>query len=116
MEDPFEKRNAEKKLVAAKQKMRELRNKAESIGEKLPFGIFGTPNRVSQRGKAGLKEVGKRAATSTASVGKFDREVEENFPKETFQILSKDFQSPIVQFLTPKSSKLYRISRISFKI
>ena len=50
MEDPFEKRATEKKLDMAKQKMRELRNKAESIGEKLPFGVFGTPNRKAERG------------------------------------------------------------------
>ena len=71
MEDPFEKRATEKKLDMAKQKMRELRNKAESIGEKLPFGVFGTPNRKAERGKQGLKEAGRRAAQSTASIGNY---------------------------------------------
>merc|ERR1719473_1061442 len=71
-EDPFQKRRDEKKLDQAKQKMREVRNKAEALGEKLPFGTHAEPNRISKRGKAGLKEAMRRAQNSSASHGKFD--------------------------------------------
>lgn len=73
-EDPFQKRKMEKKLVQAKQKMREVRNMAESLGEKVPAGVVGMPNRVEKRGKANLKESLRRAQTSSASIGKFDKQ------------------------------------------
>lgn len=78
-ENPFEKVKAEKKLVAARQKMREVRNKVEALGGKLkastpqlvPDGKFNRGN--TGRGKDGLREAVKRAQSSSASMGKFDR-------------------------------------------
>jgi len=80
-DNPFEKQNAEKKLLVARQKMREVRNKVEALGGKMKaaapnlVGADGGPrNRGNTgRGKDGLKEAVKRAQTSSGSFGKFDR-------------------------------------------
>merc|ERR1712224_344306 len=64
MEDnecPFQKRREEKKVVQAKQKLREIRNKAEALGQKLPVGAVSSMSRKDHRGKEHLKETLKRA-------------------------------------------------------
>lgn len=80
----FEKKGAESSLIAAKQKMREVRNRVEAAGGRLKAaapdldqgmrsgGRYGTGASV-MRGAAGLKEAMKRAQVSSASFGKFDR-------------------------------------------
>lgn len=73
-ENPFEKKRAEHKLLTARQKMREVRNKVEQLGGKLRAS---TPDLAKKgevkRGKEGLREAVKRAQASSASMGKFDR-------------------------------------------
>uniref|UniRef100_A0A7S3RLK7 Ribosome biogenesis regulatory protein n=1 Tax=Strombidinopsis acuminata TaxID=141414 RepID=A0A7S3RLK7_9SPIT len=73
--DPFERKAVEQKLVAAKQKMREVRNKVEAAGGKLRASVAdlkdGKVN--SGRGKDALREAIKRAQTASGSRGKFDR-------------------------------------------
>lgn len=71
-ECPFQKRKDEKNLNMAKQKIREVRNKAEALGEKIPLANHVDPHRMSKRGKAGLNAAMKRAQTSSGSHGKFD--------------------------------------------
>lgn len=71
-ECPFEKRKAEKKVVQAKQKLREVRNKAEALGMKLPVGAVSGMGRKDKRGQEHLKETLRRAQKSSASKGKFD--------------------------------------------
>lgn len=75
----FDKRKAEQRLVGAKQKMREVRNRVEAAGGRLKaaapdleMGMRSGAESV-KRGAAGLKEALKRAQVSSASVGKFDR-------------------------------------------
>eukprot|EP00742_Colponemidia_sp_Colp-10_P009222 GILJ01010040.1.p1 GENE.GILJ01010040.1~~GILJ01010040.1.p1 ORF type:complete len:336 (+),score=71.61 GILJ01010040.1:134-1009(+) len=74
-EDPFEKISSKKKLVKAKQKMREMRNELESKGKKLPAGLvnLAAPLPSQKRGKSGLEKALKAAQKSTASIGKFDQ-------------------------------------------
>ncbi|CAK0885730.1 unnamed protein product, partial [Prorocentrum cordatum] len=77
--DPFAKAAAEKKLIAAKQKLREVRNKVEAAGGKIRASVpellkKGDPTGGSSgRGKDGLREAVRRAQVSSASKGKFDR-------------------------------------------
>jgi len=77
--NPFEKKKAEQKLHTARQKMREVRNRVEAAGSKLKAaapdlekGMRSNAASV-KRGPEGLKEALKRAQTSSASLGKFDR-------------------------------------------
>lgn len=78
-ENPFTRMAAEKKLLRARQKMREVRNKVEALGGKLKAASPGLgkegalPGQGSGRGKDGLREAIKRAQGSSASMGKFDR-------------------------------------------
>lgn len=74
-EDPFEKRAAERQLLKAKQKAREIRNQVEGLGRKMPqiSAPDLTAAKIGKRGKDGLNEALRRAQTSTRSVGKFDR-------------------------------------------
>merc|ERR1719401_2893741 len=72
-ENPFEKKRAEKKLLQAKQKMREVRNKVEALGGKLKASTPDLAKGGAKRGKDGLREAVKRAQASSASMGKFDR-------------------------------------------
>lgn len=76
-ENPFEKKKAEKNLLKARQKMREVRNKVEALGGKLrastPDLSKGWGPGGAKRGKDGLREAVKRAQASSASMGKFDR-------------------------------------------
>ncbi|KAF4664556.1 Rhodanese- sulfurtransferase [Perkinsus olseni] len=73
-EDPFAKQKAIEKLGQAKQKVREMRNKLEGVGKKLPAGISGGPELGSiKRGTINLKESLARAQKSSASSGKFDK-------------------------------------------
>lgn len=73
--DPFELRAAERQLLKAKQKAREIRNQVEGLGRKMPQ--ISAPDlaaaKQGRRGKEGLSEALRRAQTSTRSVGKFDR-------------------------------------------
>eukprot|EP00397_Hematodinium_sp_SG-2012_P036280 GEMP01039148.1.p1 GENE.GEMP01039148.1~~GEMP01039148.1.p1 ORF type:complete len:403 (+),score=101.37 GEMP01039148.1:47-1255(+) len=75
---PFQKQKAEKALVTAKQKMREMRNKVEAVGEKLPAGVtnFDEPTTKRHRGKENLQEALRRAQQSSASFGNFDKKAE----------------------------------------
>ncbi|PHJ23434.1 ribosome biogenesis regulatory protein [Cystoisospora suis] len=97
VECPFLEREREKKLVKAKQKFRELRNKLEATqgGKRLPPGVLaqlattsigrggeqeglyggGKRKKIAHRGqtKDELKEVLRRAQTSTASFGEYDK-------------------------------------------
>lgn len=73
MANPFEKQRAEKQLLAARQKMREVRNKVEALGGKLRATVPDLTSPGAKRGKDGLREAIKRAQTSSASLGKFDR-------------------------------------------
>eukprot|EP00928_Gymnodinium_smaydae_P090353 TRINITY_DN74174_c0_g1_i1.p1 TRINITY_DN74174_c0_g1~~TRINITY_DN74174_c0_g1_i1.p1 ORF type:complete len:341 (+),score=111.56 TRINITY_DN74174_c0_g1_i1:102-1025(+) len=98
-ENPFEKKNAEKKLLLARQKMREVRNKVESLGGKLRAS---TPDLVKgggKRGKDGLREAMKRAQVSSASMGKFDRKA----PNEATNLQPKTKKG--VGSYTPKEEK-----------
>lgn len=74
-EDPFAKRAAERQLLKAKQKAREIRNQVEGLGRKMP--VISAPDltaaKMGKRGKDGLNEALRRAQTSTRSVGRFDR-------------------------------------------
>lgn len=75
--NPFDKMTAEKKLLLARQKMREVRNTVEAAGGKFRASVpdlsttGGGAN--TKRGKDGLREAVKRAQVSSASHGKFDR-------------------------------------------
>jgi len=74
----FEKRGAEQKLYAAKQKMREVRNRVEAAGGRLRAAAPDLDHGMRssgalKRGPEGLKETLRRAQTSSGSVGKFDR-------------------------------------------
>jgi len=75
----FEKKHAEQKLGAAKQKMREVRNRVEAAGSRLKAAVpdlnvgMRSGADSAKRGSAGLKEALKRAQSSSASMGKFDR-------------------------------------------
>jgi len=77
--NPFEKAKAEKSLGAAKQKMREVRNRVEAAGSRLKAAApdlnvgMRSGAESAKRGPAGLKEALRRAQTSSASAGKFDR-------------------------------------------
>jgi len=70
---------AEKKLISARQKLREVRNKVEAAGGKIRASVpellkKGDPTGGSSgRGKDGLREAVKRAQVSSGSKGKFDR-------------------------------------------
>jgi len=77
-ENPFHQKKAEKALVKAKQEKRELRNKVEAMGEKLPHGVtdFSQPTKKRHRGKEGLKEALRRAQVSSASFGTHDKRAE----------------------------------------
>jgi len=73
-ENPHERKTAEKKLMVAKQKMREVRNKVEALGGKLRASVPDLQKHgETKRGKDGLREAVKRAQASSASMGKFDR-------------------------------------------
>jgi regulator of ribosome biosynthesis len=79
MKNPFEKKKAEQKLLAARQKMREVRNRVETAGGRLKAaapdlekGMRSNAASV-KRGPDGLKEALRRAQVSSASFGKFDR-------------------------------------------
>eukprot|EP00931_Biecheleriopsis_adriatica_P031479 TRINITY_DN18457_c0_g1_i1.p1 TRINITY_DN18457_c0_g1~~TRINITY_DN18457_c0_g1_i1.p1 ORF type:complete len:310 (+),score=80.19 TRINITY_DN18457_c0_g1_i1:51-980(+) len=75
-ENPFDKASAEKRLLKARQKMREVRNKVEAAGGKLRASVPDLQSgggRSAHRGKDGLREAIKRAQVSSASFGKFDR-------------------------------------------
>jgi len=71
-ENPFEKKAAESKLLKARQKLREVRNKVEASGGKLRASVPDLKG-GNKRGKDGLREAMKRAQVSSASFGKFDR-------------------------------------------
>lgn len=73
LENPFDKKAAEKKLLMARQKMREVRNKVEAAGGKLRASTPDLTFGGAKRGKDGLREALKRAQVSSASHGKFDR-------------------------------------------
>lgn len=70
--NPFERVSAEKRLLKARQKMREVRNKVEAAGGKIRASVPDLTN-STKRGKDGLREAIKRAQVSSASFGKFDR-------------------------------------------
>lgn len=74
-ENPFEKKNDERRLHMAKQKMRELRNQVEAVGGKIRASVpdLNKSAKEFKRGKDGLREAMKRAQISSASHGKFDR-------------------------------------------
>merc|ERR1712087_611936 len=75
-ENPYDRQRAQQKLVAAKQKMREVRNKVEALGGKLRASVPDLQRQGDsgwKRGKDGLREAVKRAQASSASMGKFDR-------------------------------------------
>jgi len=75
----FDTGKAKHKLDAAKQKMREVRNRVEAAGGRLKAAAPDLHNGMRsglesvKRGAAGLKEALKRAQVSSASMGKFDR-------------------------------------------
>merc|ERR1712190_416712 len=73
--NPFDKQAAEKKLLLARQKMREVRNKVEAADGKFRASVpdLSTSGGNTRRGKDGLREAVKRAQVSSASHGKFDR-------------------------------------------
>ncbi|CAJ1373142.1 unnamed protein product [Effrenium voratum] len=71
-ENPFDKARSEQRLLKARQKMREVRNKVEAAGGKLRASVPDL-DAGQKRGKQGLKEAIKRAQVSSASFGKFDR-------------------------------------------
>jgi len=71
--NPFERQKAEKKLTVARQKMREVRNKVEAAGGKIRASVPDLQAGGSKRGTEALQEAVKRAQTSSASFGKFDR-------------------------------------------
>lgn len=71
-QNPFDQEKAEQRLLKARQKMREVRNKVEAAGGKLRASVPDLSN-SQKRGKDGLKEAIKRAQVSSASYGKFDR-------------------------------------------
>jgi len=71
--NPFERAKAEKKLLMARQKMREVRNKVEAAGGKLRAAVPDLLPGGAKRGKDGLREVLRRAQASSGSRGKFDR-------------------------------------------
>lgn len=76
--NPFDKKKAEHKLIQAKQKMREVRNRVEAAGGRLKaaapdLAFMASGGSATKRGAAGLKEALKRSQTSSASFGKFDR-------------------------------------------
>lgn len=79
MKNPFEKKKAEQKLLAARQKMREVRNRVEAAGGRLKAAApdlekgMRSNNASVKRGPDGLKEALRRAQISSASFGKFDR-------------------------------------------
>lgn len=100
MANPFDKKKAEGKLIAAKQKMREVRNRVEAAGSRLSAAA---PNLdvgmraggdAAKRGAAGLKEALRRAQTSSASAGKFDRAA----PNEAANLQRK--KQKVTQFRT----------------
>jgi len=75
----FDRASSEGKLNAAKQKMREVRNRVEAAGGRLKaaapdlnVGMRSGLDSV-KRGAAGLKEALRRAQVSSGSLGKFDR-------------------------------------------
>jgi len=72
-DDPFEKRRLQKTLVTQKQKYRELRNKMEAAGQKLPTGVSGGDSNIPmKKSKAEVKEQLRRGQSSTASHGRHD--------------------------------------------
>jgi len=73
MENSFDTQSAEKRLLKARQKMREVRNQVEAAGGKLKASTPDLAVKGGKRGKDGLKEAIKRAQVSSASFGKFDR-------------------------------------------
>jgi regulator of ribosome biosynthesis len=75
-ENPFLKKRAEKKLIVAKQKAREIRNRVEATGRKMTTVSAPDLSSAKQggRGKDGLQEALRRAQTSSRSFGKFDKE------------------------------------------
>mmetsp|Transcript_43087 Transcript_43087/g.99215 ORF Transcript_43087/g.99215 Transcript_43087/m.99215 type:complete len:330 (-) Transcript_43087:93-1082(-) len=85
-ENPFEKRAAEKKLLQARQKMREVRNKVEGAGGKMKAAVpdLGSGKhdgrklkqlgqKPGKRDRDGLDEALRNAQISTASFGRFDK-------------------------------------------
>lgn len=73
MQNPFERKSAEKRLQNARQRLREVRNKVEASGFKMSAAAPDLAMGKCQRGAEGLKEAIKRAQKSSASMGKFDR-------------------------------------------
>ncbi|CEM18495.1 unnamed protein product [Vitrella brassicaformis CCMP3155] len=75
LEDPFQKRAEERQLVKAKQKLREMRNKLEGAGVRLPAGVANLASDVANRKKPkdDISTSLKRAQVSTASYGLFDK-------------------------------------------
>lgn len=77
--NPFEQKKAEHKLNAAKQKMREVRNRVEAAGGKLKAAAPDLEKGMRsgaasvKRGPEGLKAALRSAQVSSASAGKFDR-------------------------------------------
>lgn len=99
-ENPFEKQRAEKKLLVAKQKMREVRNKVEALGGKLRASVPDLQrNGEMKRGKDGLREAVKRAQASSASMGKFDSKA----PYEATNLQAK--QKKGVNSMSPGAEK-----------
>jgi len=109
-ENPFAMQKAEKDLTTAKQKMREMRNKVEAIGEKLPAGVtnFAEPNSKRHRGKENLKEALRRAQVSSASFGNFDKRAE----NEVVAKQPKKKKVKEVSASEEKSANLKLLSRI----
>ena len=99
-EDPFEKKQVAKQLQSAKQKLREMRNKFESTGDKLPSGIS---HIKAKRGKEAVFESMKRAQKSTGSMGKFDKKVNEEVkPHKKTKIIATHSENEATQKILQK--------------
>lgn len=77
----IESRRADAKLGKNKQQLRELRNKVEAAGGRLPYaaatpGIPAMEKNNSRRGKDVIAEMNRRAAVSTASFGVYNKKVD----------------------------------------
>jgi len=107
--NPFERQNAEKKLVIAKQKMREVRNKVEAAGGKIRASV---PDLQSggQRGAEGLREAVKRAQASSASFGKFDRVS----PNEATNLQPKNRRKATVSSVADEKQRYLKVTNRIF--
>lgn len=87
-----ESRRSVAKMVMKKQEYRELRNKVEAVGGRMPrpeqAGI-GAVESGKKKGKALIVEAKRRAATSTASRGVYDKPIELKKKSDTRKKSSK---------------------------